>query len=231
MADTADTLYRRMQLAGYCVGHLPYSLVWRWAGFDQGHKLRLEGFHNAGADLDFRRDNDEKAALWAGTIHPLGKLLNPQQALIPLGSPETVDGVKIDIENWDGLTPLSLPYNGGFDRGTRREDVEFKNFTESLETSFKATQGGEAAQFKFEEEIKAGFSATQGDEKHDETSEGQRKDAGAAPEALPGCDNTFWMTRTVQKMKVRRLRYLPSHALDHGWEALGREVADEKGRL
>ena len=117
---------------------------------------------------------------------------------------ETVDGVRIDIENWNGLTPLSLPYNGGFDKGTRREDVEFKNFTESLETSFKATQGGEAAQFKFEQEIKAGFSATHGDEKHEEKSEGQRKDAGAAPEAASGCDIKFWMTRTVQKMKVRR---------------------------
>ena len=193
-----------MQLIGYCSGHLPDSLIWRWQGFDHGHKLKNTAFRNGGSELEFRRDSDAKATLVAANIHPLGKLLDPKTELLPIGSLETVDGVKIDIENWKGLTPLQISYNGGFDKGTRKEDVEFKNFTESLETSFKATQGGEAAQFKFEEEIKAGFSATQGDEKHDEKSEGQRKDAGAPPEAAPGCDSKFWMTRTVQKMKVRR---------------------------
>ena len=204
MADMVDLLYRKFQLIGYCAGHLPDSLIWRWPGFDHGHKLRLAAFKNAGADLDFRRDNDKQAALFASNIHPLGNLIGPKTELLPIGSLETVDGVKIDVENWEGLTPLALPYNGGFDKGTRREDVEFKNFAESLEVSAKFTQGGEAAQFKFEQEIKAGFTATQGDEKHDEKSEGQRKDAGAAPEAAPGCDVKFWMTRTVQKMKVRR---------------------------
>ena len=217
MTDMGDTLYRRLQLVGYCAGHMPGGLVWRWQGYNHDHKLRLESLSNGGANLDFRRDNDPKAALFAQNIRPIGKLRDAKQELIPLGPPETVDGVRIDVENWGGLTPLDLPYNGGFDRGSRREDVEFKNFTESLEVSFKATQGGEAALLKFEEEIKVGFSATQGDEKHDETSSGQRKDAGASPEAAPGCDIKFWMTRMTQKMMVRRTGIgQVTHSLDVG---------------
>ena len=217
MTDMVDILHRRFQLIGYSAGHMPDGLVWRWQGFDHGHKINLAAFKNAGADLDYRRSNDPAAALFIGNIHPLGQLLNPKEELIPLGPPETVDGVKIDIENWGGLTPQAIPYNGGFDRGTRREEVEFKNFTESLEVSAKFTQGGEAAQFKFEQEVKTGFQANHGDEQHDEKSEGQRKDAGAAPEAAPGCDNTFWMTRTVQKMKVRRSGVCQvTHSIDAG---------------
>ena len=204
MKDIADLLHRRMQLTGYCAGHLPENTIWRWPGFNHTDHLRLDAFLNAGADLHYRRGNDPKAALFASNIHPLGTLLNPKTEIIPVGRLETVDGVKIDIENWDGLTPLQISYNGGFDKGTRKEDVEFKNFTESLEVSAKFTQGGEAAQLKFEQEIKAGFSATQGDEEHDEKSAGERKDAGSPPEAAPGCDEAFWMSRTVQKQKVRR---------------------------
>ena len=144
MADMGDTLYRRMQLIGYCAGHMPDKLVWRWQGFNHDHKLRLEAITNGGADLHFRRDNDKKAALFAKNCRPIGKLRDAKQELIPMGSPESVDGVKIDIENWGGLTPLQISYNGGFDKGTRREDVEFKNFTESLEASVKFTQGGVA---------------------------------------------------------------------------------------
>ena len=86
MTDIVDTLYRRFQLIGYSVGHLSSDLVWRWQGFDQGHKLDVNAFKDGGKNLDFRRANDSKAALFIENVRPLGELLNPKQELLPIGA-------------------------------------------------------------------------------------------------------------------------------------------------
>ena len=84
MTDMGDTLYRRMQLIGYCAGHMPD--VWRWPGFNHRRQTASrKSLSNGGADLYFRRDNDKKAALFAKNCRPVGKLRNPNARTDPLG--------------------------------------------------------------------------------------------------------------------------------------------------
>ena len=71
MADTADILLTRFSLIGQVVSPVPGRLLWRWDEYKASQGLDVEGYHDGGQFIDFRRKNDEQAALWATNVRPV----------------------------------------------------------------------------------------------------------------------------------------------------------------
>ena len=200
--DIADLLMKRVKLIGEAVSKADHPPARGWDDFDRSEALEVARFYEAGKNLWYQRPQT-RSYINIFNIEPTDKLRDPKTIIIPVGKRETVSAAKIKIENWTGLTPLTERYESSRMNIIRREDVEFKNFTESAETSFKATQGSDTANFKFEQEIKLGFSGQHGDETHEEKSRQQATVTGADPTAAPGCDSDYWRTWENQKSKVR----------------------------
>ena len=92
--------------------------------------------------------------------------------------------------------------------------MEFKNFTESLETSFKATQGGEAALLKFEEEIKVGLLChTRAMRSTTKSPRGSARMQAPRQKPRRAATFEFWMTRMVAEDEGSPDGYLPSDPL------------------
>ena len=200
--DIADLLMARVQLACEAISTADGPPARGWEVYNRRIELVLARFYEAGKNLWYRRPHT-RSYINVFNLEPNDKLREPKTIIIPVGKRETVSGAKIKIENWGGLTPLTEKYESSRMNMTRREDVEFKNFTESAETSFKAVQGSDTANFKFEQEIKLGFQAQHGDEAHEEKSQQQGTVTGAGPTAAPGCDSDYWRTWENQRSKVR----------------------------
>ena len=200
--DIADHLMARVALIGHSVSGADHPPARGWPDFDHESPLVVSEFRDAGATLWYARPGT-RSAINLYHIATRGELRDKKTVIIPIGKKQPVAGAKITIENWDSVTPSREKYESGRSAATRREDVEFKNFTESVETSFKAIQGSDTAQFKFEQEVKVGFQANHGDETHEERSTGSSTVTGAEPTAAPGCDALYWRTWINQKSKVR----------------------------
>ena len=200
--DIVDLLMVRIALIGHSISGADNPPARGWSDYDREQPLDITGFYDSGATLWYARPGT-RSAVNLYNIATRGELRDKKTSIIPIGKKQPVAGAKITIENWNGVTPLREKYESGRSAATRREDVEFKNFTESVETSFKAIQGSDTAQFKFEQEVKLGFQSTQGDEAHEEKSTGSSTVTGAEPTAAPGCDALYWRTWINQRAKVR----------------------------
>ena len=200
--DIADLLMGRVSLIGEAVRKADHPPARGWPDFNRSVVLEVARFYEAGKNLWYQRPQT-RSYINIFNIEPTDKLRDPKTFIIPVGKRETISAAKVKIENWTGLTPLTEKYESSRMKIVRREDVEFKNFKESTEVSFKAVQGSDTAQFKFEQEIKVGFEAQHGDETHEEKSRQQGTVTGADPTAAPGCDADYWRTWENQKSKVR----------------------------
>ena len=90
MADIADILMGRFTLIGEAVRHVPDRLLWRMGGYSYHDGLRVNGYHDGGTFIDFRRKNDEKAALWATNIRAVPEIRGETESeAVPNGNPYT----------------------------------------------------------------------------------------------------------------------------------------------
>ena len=97
---------------------------------------------------------------------------------------------------------MDTTYTPDFRDTVRESDVRLVGFTQSLETTFKFAQGGEAAQYKFEQEIKAGFSSTQEMTKGKEEETQRGRTVEFPVHCPPGVDMEYWSTMTIQPKKI-----------------------------
>ena len=200
--DIADLLMERICLSAEALAKANHPPARGWGDFTRDDNLDVARFLEAGKNIWYQRPGT-RSYFNIFNIEARDKLRDPKTVIIPIGKREPVSGAKILIENWNGLTPHREKYESSRMNLTRREDVEFKNFTESASASFKAVQGSDTANFKFEQEIKSEFASQHGDETHEEKSQQQATVTGAEPIAAPGTDSDYWRTWDNQKSKAR----------------------------
>ena len=200
--DIADLLIERFALVGEAFSVAKDPPCRGWDGYRHAKGLGVTGFYRGENIIYSRPDRGEREVVELLNIRPLDELRDPETTIVPVGDKETISGAKIRVENYNGLTPLTEKYESKRTVGTRREDVEFKNFTESVEIMLKAVQGSDTANFKFEQQFTIGASATHGDETHEEKSNEKGTVTGADPTAAPGTDARYWRTWTAQRSMV-----------------------------
>ena len=198
--DIADMLMPRIQASAELLGQADHPPARGWNGYNTRELLKVISFLNGGEEIWYGRPG---GSVQISNVRPLTELRDAKTVVIPVGKRQSVSAAKIDIQNWDGLTPHPEEYSSSLMKSTRREDVEFENFTESVETTFSFKQGGEAAQFALEQSIKLGFQGQHGSELHEETSSGQETVTGAKPVAAAGSDVEYWRTWENQRSIVR----------------------------
>ena len=202
MADIADKLEIRAALIAFACSTVPKELLWRWGDFEWKRGLRVGSFENGGTDIGFLDPKDKKALIKLSNIRPLGQLKNERVQMIPVGPEKTVDGVVLISKNFDGVNDLPVHYNAGFGKSKGQSEAFAFGFTQSLETTFKFSQGsGDFA--KSEQEIKLGFEARQDQTNESHSGSTEQRDAGTDPVCPPAFDIQTWQTRTTQPRKTR----------------------------
>ena len=120
-----------------------------------------------------------------------------------MGSVKVVDGVSIEASNWDGLVELPITYDGRFGKTTSKEEALALGFKQNISVEATFSQGGEAAQFKFEQKITIGSETSQDTTSTTGSQESEDRGAGLSPVVPPGCDINFHMSRTTQPTAMR----------------------------
>ena len=202
MTDIADHLHERARLIGHAFNHL--GNVWFKGGkdYDWHEELRVAHFGDGGQTVHYARKHDKERQIHFTVIRDAG-LSNRKVQEIPIGTPKPLDMMVAKGFNYDGVVAVPLTYEGEFGKVTTAEEAFMHGLTQSLETSFKFTQGGEAASFKAEQEIKLGFESRQDWSRSEGEEENERRLAGIAPVCPPGYDIEFQLIRTTQKMKLK----------------------------
>ena len=188
MADTADILKARFTFIGEVIASVPDRLVWRWDNYRHNEGLRVNGYHDGGKSIDFRRPGDEKAALYAGNIRPVDDIQNEVESrAVPTGDPYTQWAEEGRFENSTvrtqeildqiakGLLPndfdfLDYVYTAHFSETLSWEESKELGFRQAISSTFGVEVGGDvyggkaSASVTAEVESTQGISETKGDE-------------------------------------------------------------------
>ena len=203
MPDAADILEERAQLIAHAVRKVSGDQVWRWHEYDWHEDLQVATFEDGGTLIRFKRQTDKYAQVELSNIRPTGVLRNEKIEEIPLGRAKVVDGVTIEASNWDGLAELPISYDGRFGKTTSKEEALALGFKQNVSVEATFSQGGEAAQFKFEQKITIGSETSQETTTTTGSQESEDRGAGLSPVVPPGCDIEFHMSRTTQPTAMR----------------------------
>ena len=204
-----DSVGEWVQLAAHACRTVGTDLLWGdWQDYDWHQDLDVVDFRDGGTEIHFLRPvHHSRTRAIVSNIRPSGVLRNEQVIELPQGSPKTVDGATIVVENWD--SPVSLPfhYNADLEQsaGKSKSDALAIGFTESVEFSFGFAQGA-AGLATSEQSVKLGFEARQDKTSTEGSSEGTRelRSAGIDPTCPKGCDIEFLISRTTQASQLRR---------------------------
>ena len=177
--------------------------LWRWCNYDWHEDLKVPTFDDGGALIRFSRQTDHYAQIEFSNIRPTGQLRDEKIEEIPLGRAKVVDGVTIEASNWDGLVELPISYDGRFGKTTSKEEALALGFKQNIAVEATFSQGGEAAQFKFEQKITTSSETSQDTTTTTGTQESEDRGAGLSPVVPPGCDINFHMSRTTQPTAMR----------------------------
>ena len=153
--------------------------------------------------IRFSRQTDRYAQIEFSNIRPTGQLRDEKIEEIPLGRAKVVDGVTIEASNWDGLVELPISYDGRFGKTTSKEEALALGFKQNIAVEATFSQGGEAAQFKFEQKITTSSETSQDTTTTTGSQESEDRGAGLSPVVPPGCDINFHMSRTTQPTAMR----------------------------
>ena len=203
MADAADILEERAQLIAHAVRQVSGDRLWRWHGYDWHEDLKVPTYEDGGTLIRFSRQTDRRAQIEFSNIRPTGQLRDEKIEEIPLGRLNVVDGVTIEASNWDGLVELPISYDGRFGKTTSKEEALALGFKQNVSVEATFSQGGEAAQFKFEQKITIGSETSQDTTTTTGSQESEDRGAGLSPVVPPGCDIEFHMSRTTQPTAMR----------------------------
>ena len=203
MADAADILRERAQLIAHAVRKISGDLLWRWWDYDWHEDLKVSTYQDGGALIRFNRQADRNAQIELSNIRPTGQLRDEKIEEIPLGRLVVVDGVTIEASNWDGLVELPISYDGRFAKTTSKEEALALGFKQNISVEATFSQGGEAAQFKFEQKITTSSETSQDTTTTTASEESEDRGAGLSPVVPPGCDIDFHMSRTTQPTAMR----------------------------
>ena len=165
--------------------------------------LKVATFEDGGTLIRFKRSADHYAQIELSNIRPTGQLRNEKIEEIPLGRMNIVDGVTIEASNWDGLAELPISYDGRFGKTTSKEEALALGFKQNVSVEATFSQGGEAAQFKFEQKVTTSSETSQDTTTTTGSEESEDRGAGLSPIVPPGCDIEFHMSRTTQPTAMR----------------------------
>ena len=202
MPDAADILKERAQLIAHAVRKVSGNRLWRWYGYDWHEDLRVPTY-DGGTLIRFSRQTDSRAQIEFSAIRPTGVLRDEKTEEIPLGRLVVVDGVTIEASNWDGLVELPISYDGRFAKTTSKEEALALGFRQNISVEATFSQGGEAAQFKFEQKVTTSSETSQDTTTTTGSQESEDRGAGLSPVVPPGCDIDFYMSRTTQPTAMR----------------------------
>ena len=203
MPDAADILEERAQLIAHAVRGVPGDRLWRWRGYDWHEDLKVPTYEGGGTLIRFSRHTDKKGQIEFSNIRPTGQLRDEKIEEIPLGRAKVVDGVTIEAANWNGLVELPISYDGRFAKTTSKEEALALGFKQNVSVEATFSQGGEAAQFKFEQKITTSSETSQDTTTTTASEQSEDRGAGLSPVVPPGCDIDFHMSRTTQPTSMR----------------------------
>ena len=195
--DIADRLQERAGLIGHACRHIPDNMLWRWHDYDWHTKLRINELRNNATEIDYRRPEDKYAAMYLTNVRPLPGLDNEKVEEIPSGELKIIDGLTIEANNFNGLSPLPIHYDAGFEKSRSKEDALAIGFTQKVSTEFGVEVKAVSFKVGLELESRQDITHTEG------STETESRTAGLSPECPPGCDITYRMSRTVQPTKLR----------------------------
>lgn len=219
MADNADILMNRFTLIGETVRHVPDRLLWRLGGYSYHDGLRVNGYHDGGTFIDFRRKNDEKAALWATNIRPVSEIRGETESkAVPNGAPYTqwaeegyFHNVKVRTPEVleqikGGLLPndydiLDYTYTAHFAETLSWEESKELGFREAISNTFSVEVGGDAYGGKVSNETTAEFESTQNQSSSKSDAEEQGDEESFSVRIGPGEERRISAKRQVGPMK------------------------------
>ena len=195
-------LAERAEIVGHAVNGVPESKLWRWSGYDKKHPLEVASFKDGGSTIRYHRTDEWYANVEFKNIRPASEMRNKHTEEIPLGDAEIIDGYVLAINNYDGITPVTKTYTGGFGKLRTREEAFSFGFTQSIEATFKFAQGNDAFA-KTEQEIKLGFESRQDHSSTEGEQDSEQRDSSTEVTCPPGFDMKVPGMRTIQRMKLR----------------------------
>ena len=204
-----DIIGEFVELAAHACRTVSTDLLWGdWQTYDWHQDLDVVDFHQGGQEIHYLRPGRKsRSRIIVSNIRQSGVVRNEQVIELPQGSPKTVDGATITVENWGSPAPLPFHYNADLEQssGKTKGEALAIGFTESVEFSFGFAQGA-AGLATSEQSVKLGFEARQDKTTSTGTSEGERelRSAGIEPVCPPGCDIEFLISRTTQANQLRR---------------------------
>ena len=219
MADIADILMRRATLIGEAVKRVPDRLLWRWVDYSESHGLKVNGYHDGGQRIDFRRKNDEQAALYLTSIRPVADIRGETESeAVPNGEPFTqwaeegyfrnVKERTPDIQDQiiRGLLPndydlLDYTYTAHFSETLSWEESKELGFREAISNTFSVEVGGDVYGGKVSNETTAEFEATQNQSSTKSDAEEQGDEESFSIRIGPGEERRISAKRQVGPMK------------------------------
>ena len=219
MADMADILMPRSTLIGETVKRVPDRLLYRWGDYSESHGLRVGGYHDGGQFIDFRRPNDEQAALWLTSIRPVPEIRGETESeAVPNGAPYTqwaeegffrndrVRPPEIEEKILKGLLPndydlLDYSYTAHFSETLSWEESKELGFREAISNTFSIEIGGDAYGGKVGNETTAEFESTQTSSSTESDAQEQGDEETFSFRIGPGEERRLSAKRQVGPMK------------------------------
>ena len=204
-----DVIGEWVELAAHACRTVSTDLLWGdWQTYDWHQDLDVVDFLHGGTEIHFLRPvRKSRTRAIVSNIRPSGIVRNEQVFELPQGSPKTVDGATIVVENWDSPAPLPFHYSADLEQsaGKTKGEALAIGFTESVEFSFGFAQGA-AGLATSEQSVKLGFEARQDKTSTSGSSEGERelRSAGIEPVCPAGYDIEYRISRTTQASQLRR---------------------------
>ena len=198
-----------VELAAHACRTVSTDLLWGdWQGYDWHLNLDVVDFLHGGTEIHYLiPGHKSRSRIIVDNIRPSGIVRNEQVTELPQGSPKTVDGATIEVENWNSPAPLPFHYNADIEEasGKNKSEALAIGFTESVEFSFGFAQGA-AGLATSEQSVKLGFEARQDKTMSSGSNESERelRSAGIDPVCPKGCDIEYHISRTTQPSQLRR---------------------------
>ena len=204
MPDVQDVLAERAELVAHACRTIPDNLLWgQWGRYDWHMDLKADGFRGGGTEIEWRHPHNKKGLIRFTDIRPTGELDNEKIEEIPVGDIKIIDGVVVEVSNWEGIAPLPFSYDAAFGKTMNKGEALAIGFKESVKIGIEFSEGGEAAFFKAKQSLELGFEASQDKTQTSDAGTSELRSAGISPTCPPAFDIDWWLTRTTQPTKMR----------------------------
>ena len=140
-----DIIGEWVELAAHACRTVSTDELWGdWQSYDWHLDLDVVDFLHGGTEIHYLiPGHKSRSRIIVDNIRPSGIVRNEQVTELPQGSPKTVDGATIEVENWDSPAPLPFHYNADIEEasGKNKSEALAIGFTESVEFSFGFAPG------------------------------------------------------------------------------------------